>query len=80
MRSPYVVTHRRLASSASNKKGPSMYIVAFALLLLIVAAMSFVGMSHLQSHHAFEMNTNSVTTFIKQSEATMFSTDRKSVV
>lgn len=74
MRSPYVVTHRKLATTASAKKGPSMYLIAFALLLLIVAGMSFIGMSHLQANHTFEMNTNSVKSYIKASEEKIIST------
>ena len=75
MRSPYVVTHRKLlASSAASKKGSRMYLIAFAVLLLIVAAMSFIGMSHLQANQTFEMNTKSVTSFIKESEEKVIST------
>jgi len=51
-----------------------MYLIAFAALLLIVAAMSFIGMSHLQASHKFEMDTNLVKSYIKASEEKIIST------
>lgn len=51
-----------------------MYLVVFGVLLLMVAALSFVGLTHIQAAHSTDIDTRTVSSILKASEDKLIET------
>lgn len=74
MRVPVVIARKRGSAVPSPKRNPSYYLIVFSVLLLIVAAMSFVGMTLMHSADSADINSRTVSLIIKESEEKIVST------